>query len=75
MCNKLKQLFEINFSSKMSLNSSTSGGNSNALENIEVLKKGIKVSDVFCDNEVVFSFKYQIFRIRVNDTVTQNQPN
>ena len=35
----------------MSLNSSTSGGNPDALENIQLLKDGVKFSDVFTNSE------------------------
>jgi hypothetical protein len=35
----------------MSLNSSTSGGNPDALENIQLLKDGVKFSDVFTNGE------------------------
>ena len=35
----------------MSLTSSTSGGNPDALENIQLLKDGIKFSNVFTDGE------------------------
>ena len=49
---KVKLLwYELNFSSKMSLNSSTSGRNPDALENIQLLKDGVKFSDVFSDGE------------------------
>ena len=35
----------------MSLTSSTSGGNPDALENIQLLKDGVKLNDVFNDGE------------------------